>query len=50
MNRILERRYFLKEHEAGKFRSLMRPVEAVSGVQVVTYCFETTPEGLLLRV
>ena len=50
MNRILERRYILKEDVAEKFRSLMRQVEAFSGVQVVTYCIMTNHVHLLLRV
>jgi REP element-mobilizing transposase RayT len=35
---------------AEKFRSLMRQVEAFSGVQVVTYCIMTNHVHLLLRV
>jgi REP element-mobilizing transposase RayT len=50
MNRILERRYILKEEVAEKFRALMRQVEAFTGVQVVTYCIMTNHVHLLLRV
>jgi putative transposase len=50
MNRILERRYILKDEVAEKFRALMRQVEAFSGVQVVTYCLMTNHVHLLLRV
>jgi REP element-mobilizing transposase RayT len=50
MNRILERRYILKDEVAEKFRSLMRQVEAFTGVQVVTYCLMTNHVHLLLRV
>jgi putative transposase len=50
MNRILERRYILKDEVAEKFRALMRQVEAFSGVQVVTYCIMTNHVHLLLRV
>ena len=50
MNRILERRYILKDEVAEKFRTLMRQVEAFTGVQVVTYCIMTNHVHLLLRV
>ena len=50
MNRILEKRYILKADVAEKFRSLMRQVEAFSGVHVVTYCIMTNHVHLLLRV
>jgi putative transposase len=50
MNRILERRYILKDEVAEKFRLLMRQVEAFTGVQVVTYCIMTNHVHLLLRV
>jgi REP element-mobilizing transposase RayT len=50
MNRILERRYILKDEVAEKFRSLMRQVEAFTGVEVVTYCIMTNHVHLLLRV
>jgi REP element-mobilizing transposase RayT len=50
MNRILERRYILKDEVAEKFRTLMRQVEAFTGVQVVTYCLMNNHVHLLLRV
>ena len=50
MNRILERRYILKDEVAEKFRILMRQVEAFTGVQVVTYCIMSNHVHLLLRV
>jgi putative transposase len=50
MNRVLERRFILKDEVAEHFRVLMRKVEAFTGVEVVTYCIMTNHVHLLLRV
>jgi putative transposase len=49
-NRILERRYILQDGVAEHFRTLMRKVEAFTGVRVVTYCLMTNHVHLLLEV
>jgi putative transposase len=49
-NRILERRYILQDGVAEQFRTLMRKVEAFTGVRVVTYCLMTNHVHLLLEV
>ena len=50
MDRILERRYIMKDEVAEEFRQLMRKVEAFTGVRVVTYCLMTNHVHLLLEV
>jgi putative transposase len=49
-NRILERRYILRDGVAEHFRTLMRKVEAFTGVRVITYCLMTNHVHLLLEV
>jgi putative transposase len=49
-NRILERRYILQDGVAEQFRTVMRKVEAFTGVRVITYCLMTNHVHLLLEV